>query len=232
MFIFVGLKKAFHLLKFTGLPKLIAASVCFVLRYYCTGKGSKKKPQKRSEQAKMSPTHISTEPLAARNVTSSQSEMTELVLPNDANTLGNLLGGRLMHFIDLTGAIAAFRHSRTYVVTASMDHIDFIQPVHVGDLIILKASVNRSFNTSMEVGVKVWVENIQNSAYLHVASAYLVFVAVDKEGRRIQVPPLQPETTDEKRRYEDAMRRRVHRDTEAKRRKELAKVALQVTPHV
>ena len=106
--------------------------------------------------------------------------MTEIILPNDANTLGNLLGGRLMHFIDLTGAMAAYRHSRTHVVTAAMDHIDFIQPVHLGDLLILKSSVNRAFNTSVEVGVKVWVENPQTGVLLHVASAYLVFVAVDR----------------------------------------------------
>ena len=106
--------------------------------------------------------------------------MTEIILPNDANTLGNLLGGRLMHFIDLTGAIAAYRHSRTHVVTAAMDHIDFIQPVHVGDLLILKSSVNRAFNTSLEVGVKVWVEDPQTGSHLHVASAYLVFVAIDE----------------------------------------------------
>ena len=87
-----------------------------------------------------------------RTVASTQSEMTEIILPNDANTLGNLLGGRLMHFIDLTGAMAAYRHSRTHVVTAAMDHIDFIQPVHVGDLLTLKSSVNRAFTTSMEVG--------------------------------------------------------------------------------
>ena len=119
-----------------------------------------------------------------RTVASTQSEMTEVILPNDANTLGNLLGGRLMHFIDLTGAIAAYRHSRTHVVTAAMDHIDFIQPVHVGDLLILKSSVNRAFNTSIEVGVKVWVEDPQTGTHLHVASAYLVFVAVDEHGRR------------------------------------------------
>jgi acyl-CoA hydrolase len=81
----------------------------------------------------------------------SQSEMTELILPNDANTLGNLLGGRLMHFIDLVAAMAAYRHARTHVVTASMDHIDFIAPVHVGDLLILKSRVNRGYRTSMEV---------------------------------------------------------------------------------
>src|SRR5580692_12269636 len=97
--------------------------------------------------------------LPARTVAQSQSEMTELVLPNDTNTLGNLLGGRLMHFIDLVGAMAAYRHGRTHVVTASMEHIDFIAPVHVGDLVILKSSVNRAFKTSMEVGVKAWVEN-------------------------------------------------------------------------
>src|ERR1700761_9605190 len=88
-----------------------------------------------------------------RKVADSRSEMTELVLPNDANTLGNLLGGRLMHFIDLVGAISAFRHARSPVVTASMDHIDFIAPVHVGDVLILKASCNRAFRTSMEIGV-------------------------------------------------------------------------------
>ena len=85
--------------------------------------------------------------------------MTEIILPNDTNTLGNLLGGRLMHFIDLTGAMAAYRHSRTHIVTAAMDHIDFIRPVHLGDLLTLKSSVNRAFSTSMEVGVKVWAEN-------------------------------------------------------------------------
>ncbi len=175
----------------------------------------------------MSPTKIENPTLPPRTVAYSQSEMTELVLPNDANTLGNLLGGRLMHFIDLTGAIAAFRHSRSYVVTASMEHIDFIQPVHVGDLIILKASVNRAFNTSMDVGVKVWVENAQNSVYLHVASAYLVFVAVDKEGRRVKVPCVVPETEHEKRRYEDALRRREHRDAEAARRKQQSGLAMQ-----
>src|SRR5271170_7779712 len=120
--------------------------------------------------------------LPVRAVSESQSEMTEIVLPNDTNTLGNLLGGRLMHFIDLVGAMAAYRHSRTHVVTAAMDHIDFIQPVHVGDLLILKSSVNRAFSKSLEVGVKVWVEDPRTGVKLHVASAYLVFVAVDQNG--------------------------------------------------
>lgn len=155
----------------------------------------------------------------ARSIVESQSEMNEIVLPNDANVLGNLLGGRLMHFIDLVGAMAAYRHSRTHVVTAAMDHIDFIQPVHVGDLLTLKSSVNRAFSTSMEVGVKVWVENTQTQVMLHVASAYLVFVAVDQNGRRVRVPELKPVTADEQRRYHDAMLRREHRESEHARRK-------------
>ncbi|MBX6358526.1 MAG: acyl-CoA thioesterase [Acidobacterium ailaaui] len=164
----------------------------------------------------------------ARTVSESQSEMTELILPNDTNTLGNLLGGRLMHFIDLVGAMAAYRHSRTHVVTASMDHIDFIAPVHVGDLLILKSSLNRAFHTSMEVGVKVWVENTIAGTHRHVASAYLTFVAVDSQGRRVPVPQVQPETEEERRRYEDAARRRELRqkELELKKAKRKAEVEL------
>jgi acyl-CoA hydrolase len=157
---------------------------------------------------------------AARTVASTQSEMTELILPNDTNVLGNLLGGRLMHFIDLTAAMAAYRHARTYIVTAAMDHIDFIRPVRLGDLVTLKSSVNRAFTTSMEVGVKVWAEDTQTGEQQHVASAYLVFVAVDKEGRRLKVPQLLPETPNERRRYADALLRREHREAEAARRKQ------------
>src|SRR6202142_272783 len=130
--------------------------------------------------------------LPPRKIADSRSEMTELILPNDANTLGNLLGGRLMHYIDLVGAMAAYRHARSHVVTASMDHIDFIAPVHLGDLLILKSTVNRAFTTSMEVGVKVWVENAIAGTLRHVASAYLTFVAVDPQGHRIPVPQLEP----------------------------------------
>jgi acyl-CoA hydrolase len=161
---------------------------------------------------------------AARTIASTQSEMTEIILPNDTNTLGNLLGGRLMHFIDLTGAMAAYRHSRTNVVTAAMDHIDFIRPVHLGDLLTLRSSVNRAFSTSMEVGVKVWAENTRTGCIVHVASAYLVFVAIDDEGRRVRIPEAVPETPAELRRYEGAMRRRENREAETNRRKQ-AKLA-------
>lgn len=171
--------------------------------------------------------------LPAKLVSGSQSEMTEIILPNDTNTLGNLLGGRLMHFIDLVGAMAAYRHSRTHVVTAAMDHIDFLQPVHVGDLLTLKSSVNRAFATSMEVGVKAWVENTQTGVMLHVASAYLVFVAIDHNGRRVQVPELKPITADEERRYGDALLRRQHRESETARRKKArqATAALERASH-
>jgi acyl-CoA hydrolase len=154
-----------------------------------------------------------------RPVRDSQSEMNEIVLPNDANPLGALLGGRLMHWIDLAGALAAHRHSRHYAVTASIDHLDFLVPVHVGDLVILRSSVNRVFHTSMEVGVKVWVENYLADLSHHVSSAYLTFVAVDGEGRHLPVPAVIPETEEEKRRYDDAGRRRDIRRAERERRK-------------
>ena len=157
-------------------------------------------------------------PLVPRPVSDSQSEMTEIVLPNDANPLVALLGGRLMHWIDMAGAMAAHRHSRTYVVTASVDHIDFLVPVRVGSLVVLRSSVNRVFHTSMEVGVKVWVENYIQDKCEHVASAHLTFVAVDGKGGRVAVAPVIPETEVQKRRYEDAGRRRELRQVERERR--------------
>ena len=154
-----------------------------------------------------------------RPVRDSQSEMAEIVLPNDANPLNALLGGRLMHWIDLAGAMAAHRHSRNYVVTAAIDHLDFLTTVHVGDLVILRSSVNRVFHTSMEVGVKVFVENYIADECKHVSSAYLTFVAIDPAGRRLAVPAVVPETEDQRRRYDDAGRRRELRRAELERRK-------------
>jgi acyl-CoA hydrolase len=123
-----------------------------------------------------------------------------------------------MHFIDLVGAMAAYRHARTHVVTASMDHIDFIAPVHVGDLLILKSSINRAYRTSMEVGVKVWVENTIAGMHRHVASAYLTFVAVDSQGRKVTVPGMEPQGDEEVRRHQDAGRRRAAREQEQARK--------------
>jgi len=157
--------------------------------------------------------------LVPRPVRDSQSEMAEIVLPNDANPLQSLLGGRLMHWIDLAGALAAHRHSRSYVVTASVDHIDFLVPVRVGDLVILRSSVNRVFSTSMEVGVKVFVENYIADTAQHVASAHLTFVAVDAAGSCLKVAPIIPETDEQRRRYDDAGRRREIRRSELERRR-------------
>jgi len=156
--------------------------------------------------------------LQPRFARESQSEMSEVVLPNDANPLNALLGGRLMHWIDVAGALAAHRHARSYVVTASIDHMDFLTPVHVGDLVILRSTVNRAFNTSMEVGVKAFVENYITGERRVVSTAYLTFVAVDRHGRRRAVPQLVPETEEEKRRFEDAGRRREHRTAERARK--------------
>jgi acyl-CoA hydrolase len=157
--------------------------------------------------------------LMPRPVRDSQSEMTEIVLPNDANPLAALLGGRLMHWIDLAGAMAAHRHSRSHVVTASVDHIDFLVPVRVGDLVVLRSSVNRVFQTSMEAGVKVFVENYIADTAQHVASAYLTFVAIDAKGNHLKVPAVIPETEDQQRRYDDAGRRREVRRAEMERRR-------------
>jgi acyl-CoA hydrolase len=161
----------------------------------------------------------SEELLMPRPVRDSQSEMSEIVLPNDTNPLGALLGGRLMHWIDMAGAMAAHRHSRQYAVTASIDHLDFLVPVQVGDLVILRSSVNRAFHTSMEVGVKVWVESYIHDTCRHVSSAYLTFVAVDRNGNHLPVPAVIPESDEQKRRYDDAGRRRENRRAERERQK-------------
>jgi acyl-CoA hydrolase len=157
--------------------------------------------------------------LAPRTVRETQSETTQFVLPNDANTLGALLGGTLMHWMDLAGALAAHRHARAFVVTASIDHLDFLVPVQVGDVVILRSSVNRAFHTSMETGVKVWVENYLSGSRRHVSSAYLTFVAIDRYGRHLPVPQVIPETPEEKRRFEEAGRRREARQAEGERRR-------------
>jgi acyl-CoA hydrolase len=146
-----------------------------------------------------------------RPVRESVSEYSEFALPNDANPLGNLLGGRVMHLVDLCGALAALRHARIPVVTASFDHMTFLHPIHIGQLITLKSSVNRVFRTSMEVGVKVWVEDLQTGVIRHTSSAYLTFVTFGAQGNRTPVPPVIPETAEEMRRYNEAGARREYR---------------------
>ena len=143
-----------------------------------------------------------------RPVSASRTEMTELVLPQDANLLGNILGGRVMHLIDIAGAIAAHRHCHRQVVTASVDHLDFLNPVRVGDLIVLEAQVNRAFHTSVEVGVEVFSEDAVSGARKHTTKAFLTFVALDDAGKPAPVPLLIRKTPEEIRRYREAGERR------------------------
>lgn len=134
--------------------------------------------------------------------------MTEMVLPNDTNTLNNLMGGRLLHFMDIAAAIAAQKHSNRIVVTASVDNVSFAQPIRLGNIVTMQAQVTRSFNSSMEVFIDVWAEDIPAGIRVSTNSAFYTFVAVDQGGRPIEVPAVVPETDDEKARYESALRRR------------------------
>jgi acyl-CoA hydrolase len=122
-----------------------------------------------------------------------------------------MLGGHVMHLVDLCGAIAAMRHARCTVVTASVDQMTFLHPVRLGELVRLRSQVNRVFRTSMEIGVKVWVENLQSGEIRHTSSAYLTFVGVDVSGNRIVLPQVIPETDEETRRFEEAAERRAYR---------------------
>lgn len=150
--------------------------------------------------------------MEGRPVKESMSELSEFALPIYANPLGYLLGGRIMHLVDLAGATAAMRHARRPVVTASVDYMTFLHPIHIGQLVILKSAVNRVFRSSMEVGVKVWVEDLHSGRMFHTNSSYLTFVALDGEtGKPVSIPPVIPETDDENRRYEMASIRREHR---------------------
>ncbi|MCL5005835.1 MAG: acyl-CoA thioesterase [Acidobacteria bacterium] len=144
-------------------------------------------------------------------VSESQVEMVEVVLPNDANPLGNILGGKVMHLIDMAGAIAAHRHTRSVVVTVSVDNLDFVHPIRVGQLIILCAHVTRAFHTSIEVGVKVYREDFLTGERRQTSSAFVTYVALDEQGRPTKVPPVVPRTAEEKQEYREALARRRYR---------------------
>ncbi len=149
--------------------------------------------------------------LKGRPVSESVSEYSELALPNDANPLGDLLGGHVMHLVDMAGALAAMRHARRPVVTASIDQMTFLYPVRIGQLLLLRSSVNRVFRTSMEVGVKVMVEDLTTGELRHTSSAYVTFVALDDSGKPAPAAPVIPESEEEQRRYREAGDRREHR---------------------
>jgi len=148
---------------------------------------------------------------APKKINDSQIIMTELVLPNYTNQLGNLLGGQLMHWIDICAALSAAKHSQRVCVTASVDRIDFHNPIKLGDAVTLTASINRVFKTSMEVGVKVYAQNFREGTKIHSNTAYLTFVSVDSNGKPVEAIDGIPETEDEKRRYEEALQRRENR---------------------
>jgi len=141
----------------------------------------------------------------------SATEMVQVVLPNDANPLGFILGGTVMHLIDIAGAIACHRHTRSLLVTAAVDDLQFLHPIKVGDLIILKSRVTCVFNTSLEVLVDVYSEETLTGRRQMTSRAFLTFVAIDRDGHRLKVPPLLVETDEERRVCEEAQERREHR---------------------
>lgn len=134
--------------------------------------------------------------------------MTQIVLPNDTNTLSNLMGGRLMHWMDIVSAIAGQKHSNSIVVTASVDNISFRSPIQLGNVVTLTAKATRSFNSSVEIRIDVDAENIPEGKKVASNSAYFTFVAVDKNGNPVEVPEVIPETNEEKELYNGALRRR------------------------
>jgi len=137
--------------------------------------------------------------------------MHELVLPNDTNLLGNILGGRVMHLMDICAAMSAYKHARRPVVTAAVDHLDFLAPASVGDMLILKSSVNYTHNTSMEIGVRIDAENVKTGKKRHTASAYLTFVSLGDNGKPQKISDIILKTEDEKRRYKEGKERHSQR---------------------
>ena len=156
--------------------------------------------------------------MAGKTVQNSIVLMHELVLPNDTNVLGNILGGKVMHYMDICAAMSAYKHARSPVVTASVDRLNFLAPAKMGDILILKSSVNYTGNTSMEVGVRIETEDPFSGEINHTASAYLTFVSLDEERKPKTVVSVIPESIDEKRRFK-----------QAQMRKEIRKIRLQGT---
>jgi acyl-CoA hydrolase len=146
--------------------------------------------------------------MAIRKASESLTIMTELVLPNDTNVYGNLMGGRLMYWMDIAAALAAQKHSNSAVVTASVDNISFENPIRLGNVVHIQAKISRAFNTSMEIHLKVWGEDLKKQHKYKSNEAYYTFVALDADNKPIPVPELVVETDEEKKLYEGALRRR------------------------
>lgn len=146
--------------------------------------------------------------MKAKAVSESQVEMTEIVMPQDTNSLGTIFGGRVMQWMDIAAAICGFRHCRTAVVTACVDALSFHSPIKIGEIVSIKASVNYTGKTSIEIGVRVDAEDPITGQKKHASSAYFTFVATNNTGRPISVPPVKPVSAVEKRRYKDGEKRR------------------------
>jgi len=147
----------------------------------------------------------------SKKVSESKSVISLQMLPSDANPMGNVHGGTILKLVDVAAGVTALRHARDNTVTASIDRMDFYNPVYVGDLLTLKASVNYVGNTSMEIGVRIEAENLKTGVVTHTGSCYLTYVALDDSGKPIEVPELVPETVEEKRRWQAGKKRREER---------------------
>jgi acyl-CoA hydrolase len=155
--------------------------------------------------------------VGSKTVKNSQVIMHELVLPNDTNILGNVLGGRVMHLMDVCAAMSAYKHTRTPVVTASVDRLDFLAPAKKGDIMILKSSVNYTGRTSLEIGVRIESECPISGEINHTASAYLTFVSLGDDKKPKIIPSIVPESEDEKRRFKEGELRSKHRKKRLKK---------------
>jgi acyl-CoA hydrolase len=145
---------------------------------------------------------------SAKPASSSFVVMNELVLPNDTNTLNNLMGGRLLHWMDIAAAISAQKHCNRIVVTASVDNVSFHQPIKLGDVVTIESKITRAFNTSVEVRLDVWAQNIPSGTKFKSNEAYYTFVALDELGQTVPVPPILVETAEEQKLFDGALRRR------------------------
>jgi len=183
------------------------------LAYYTRGtmRGQKAGTMRGMMRAKVKATtkRVDGWELKGKPVSASASEMAEVVLPAQTNALGKLLGGHVMHMVDIVAAMAASRHANSYMVTASVDYIDFRNPVNLGEIVMLKSHVNRVFNTSLEVGVEIFSENLLTGERKPTTTAYVTFVAIDEVTRKPRpVPPLIIRTPEERRRWREAAKRR------------------------
>jgi acyl-CoA hydrolase len=149
--------------------------------------------------------------MQSRRALESETVMSELMMPQHANLMGNVFGGVILSMVDRVAAVCAIRHARRQCVTVSVDKVDFREPIHVGELITAYARVNYAGRTSMEVGIKIIAENLQSGEQRHTNSCYVTYVALDENGQPTAVPPIVPETADEKRRYDRAAKRRANR---------------------